>query len=158
MDPRPRWGVKEDLVEITPSSSSYSSNIDLKQYGSFKHSTELKAGSLAATSPACSERCNRRRGGEVAARRDKKYQRFCSALTAWPDKGPSPCLHAGADSTAAPQTPAPSPLCSQILGELLEKQQQQGAGTVAGGIHAPSTLRKEQKVGGTWEQGDAVGV
>lgn len=115
-------GVKEDLVEITPSSSSYSSNIDLKQYGSFKHSTELKAASPATTSPACSERCNRRRGGEVAARRDKKYQRFRSALAAWPDKGPSPCLQAGAGSTAAPQTLAPAPLCSQILGELLEKQ------------------------------------
>lgn len=73
---------------------------------SFKHSARPKAAGLAATSPACSERRDRRRGGEVAARLDKKYQRFHSAWAVQPDKGPSPCPWAGADGAAAPRAPS----------------------------------------------------
>lgn len=73
---------------------------------SFKHSARPKAAGLAATSPVCSERRDRRRGGEVAARLDKKYQRFHSARAVQPDKGPSPCPRAGADGAAAPRAPS----------------------------------------------------
>lgn len=79
---------------------------------SFQHGTGLKAAGLAATSPACSELCNRRRGGEVAARGDKKYQGFRSAWAVQPDKGPSPCPLCRGRCCCCPPSPQLPLLCA----------------------------------------------
>lgn len=90
---------------------------------SFKHSARPKAASLAATSPVCSERRDRRRGGKLLQDSIRNISAFTAPGLCSPTRALPPARGPGPTALLPPEPLVPTLLCSLILGELLEKQQ-----------------------------------